>query len=121
MEKPISRKAHGFAEYAFVPLSSAAPELFSFTDEPRAKQLCRTIGAGVMLSALVTRAEWGVVKIVPFKTHLLVDFSLGIFALAAPRLFGFSHSRNAARTFLALGITSLVIPLLTQNKEMKDE
>lgn len=119
MKKPISRQLHGIADYSYIPLALAAPELAGFSKVKKATTLCRIIGAGVLASALTTRAEWGVFRIVPFKVHLITDISLGVFIASAPLLFGFSHSKKARNTFLALGITSIIVPLLTKNEEMK--
>ncbi|KAA8483618.1 hypothetical protein BDE36_3207 [Arcticibacter tournemirensis] len=119
MESPISRQLHGIADYSYVPLSFAAPELFGFRKVKQAKTLCRLIGAGVLASALTTKAEWGMLKVVPFKVHLLTDISMGIIIAAAPLLFDFAGNKKARNTFIGLAITSIIVPLLTKNEEMK--
>ncbi len=117
MKKPISRKVHGAADYTYAALAAVLPELAGFEEET-AKLLCRIIAAGTLSYTLFTRAEWGLLKLVPFKAHLLTDFTAGIFTLAAPWLFKFSENKKARNVFLALGLTSVAASLLTQPEEM---
>ncbi|WP_374164754.1 hypothetical protein [Arcticibacter sp. MXS-1] len=121
MKKPISRKQHGVAEFGYIPLAAAAPELFGFSGHQRATVLSRSVAAGVLTSALTTRAEWGLFKLIPFKIHLAADLTVGLFIASAPFLFGFARNKRARNAFLALGLTSIVVPLLTQNEEMTHE
>jgi hypothetical protein len=89
MRKPISRKQHGVANYA-------------------------SLG-----NTLFTRAEWGVVKVLPYKAHLAIDAITGVAALAAPWMLGFSNDRRARNTFLSMGVTALVVTLLSRPEEMR--
>ncbi|MFC6998878.1 SPW repeat domain-containing protein [Rufibacter roseus] len=118
MWQPISRELHGIADVAYIPAVASAPETVGFTEEETATTLCRAISGGTLVSALVTRAEWGAVKAMPFKMHLAVDFATSAFALAAPWLFGFSKNAKARNTFVAMGLTGLVVGLLSRPEEM---
>lgn len=118
MKKIISRKGHGVIEAAYIPLVAAAPELFDFKYDNAARLLCRVQAASALLSGLFTRAEWGLVKVVPFKTHLTIDIGMGAFSLAAPWLFGFSKNTKARNLFLAMGASAIMASLLTEHDEM---
>lgn len=118
MEKPISRKQHGFTDYSYVPLVAAAPSLVGFEDQPTAARLARLLSGGILASSLFTRAEWGAVRTVPFKTHLALDTAVGALSLAAPWLFGFAQNRRARNTFLAMGAFGLMAGLLSKSDEM---
>jgi hypothetical protein len=118
MKKPISRKAHGGADYAYAALAAALPELVGFEEEEKARLLARIISGGTLAYTLLTRAEWGLLKVIPFKAHLITDFTAGIFTLGAPWIFKFSENKKARNAFLALGLTSVVASLLTQPEEM---
>ena len=118
MEKPISRKQHAFTDYSYIPVVAAAPELFDFEDEETAKLLCRILSGGILMSSLFTRAEWGLFKVIPYKIHLILDFSAGMFSLTAPWLFGFSKNRKARNAFLAIGMTGILASLLSEPEEM---
>lgn len=118
MNQPISRKQHGFTDYSYVPLVASAPELVGFTDNPTATTLCRVLSGGILASSLFTRAEWGLVKVMPYKTHLTLDTLNGALAAAAPWLFGFSENARARNTFLAIGAFGLMAGLLSRPEEM---
>jgi len=118
MKKPISRKTHGAADYLYAAVAAMLPELAGFEEEEKAKILCRTISGGTLAYTLLTRAEWGLIKLIPFKTHLITDFTAGIFTLSAAWIFKFSENKKARNTFLVLGLTSVVASLLTQPEEM---
>ena len=118
MKKPITRVQHGFTDYSYIPLVAAAPTLFNFEEEEAAKLLCRIQSGGILLSSLFTKAEWGVFRKMPYKTHLILDFSVGVFSLGAPWLFGFSKNHNARTTFLAMGVTGILAGLLSKPEEM---
>lgn len=118
MEKPISRRQHGFADYSYVPLTLALPKLAGFEQQKTAATLTKVIAGNVLLSTLFTRAEWGVFKKIPFKTHLTLDVAMGVLIAGAPWLFGFSRHKAARNAFLALGTTSLLAGTLTQPEEM---
>lgn len=118
MEKPISRKMHGGADYAYAALTAVLPELAGFEEVEKAKLLCRIISGGTLAYTLFTRAEWGLFKLIPFKAHLITDFTAGIFALGAPWIFKFSDNEKARNAFLAIGLTSVVASLLTEPEEM---
>jgi len=119
MERPISRKAHGFAELVYPVLTALAPELFKFDDDKKATNLTRAMAGAMAASALGTKAEWGAVKVLPFKAHLAMDVAFGIFSLAAPWLFKISRNSAARNTYLFVGLSSLIIGgLLTRREEM---
>lgn len=118
MEKPISRQLHGFIDYAYVPLVAAAPRLVGFDSEKTAARLTRIISGGVLITTLCTRAEWGLVKAIPFKTHLVGDQAVSVLALTAPWVFGFSGNPRARTTFIAIGVLGILVGLLTQPAEM---
>jgi hypothetical protein len=118
MWQPISRTMHGVADVTYIPAVASAPETVGFTDEETATTLCRAIGGATLVSALVTKAEWGVVQVMPFKAHLAIDMATSAFALAAPWLFGFAHHEKARNTFVGMGLVGAIVGLLSRPEEM---
>jgi hypothetical protein len=118
MEQPISRKIHGIADYAYAPLMFTAPELMGFKDEKQAATVCRVVGSGVLLATMLTKAEWGVAKLIPFKAHLALDAAVSLCSLAAPWIFGFADNAKARNTFFAMGAVGAVVTSFTKPEEM---
>ncbi len=121
MKQPISRQMHGVADYSYIPAITAAPELFGFKEEKTASTLCRVLGSNIFLTSILTRAEWGVVKVLPFKAHLGLDVAAGLFTASAPWLFGFSNNAKARTAFLAFGLTTLLAAGLTEPSELGEK
>ena len=118
MEKPISREVHGIADYLYAPLVFAAPEIAGFGQNKQAATLCQVIGAGVLASTISTKAEWGILRVVPFKAHIALDVAVSLFSLAAPWICGFSKNEKARNTFIAMGTVGAVVTSLTRVEEM---
>lgn len=121
MPKPISRPLHGVADYSYVALVSAAPQLFGFAEEQSASLLCRVLSASALVYSIFTRAEWGFIRAIPYKAHLALDTASGVFSFAAPWLFGFSQNARARNTFLSMGAAGLIAGLLSEPQEMPEE
>ena len=121
MEKPISRQQHGFTDYSYIPLVAAAPMLADFKDQPTATLLTRVLSGGILATSLMTRAEWGAFRVLPFKAHLAADAAVGTLTLAAPWLFSFANHRRARNAFLAIGAFGLMAGLLSRPEEMNEQ
>lgn len=120
MKKPLSRPMHGLlTDYPYIALVSSAPELVGFQNEKKAALLCRLLSGTIMLSSFLTRAEWGIARVMPYKMHLLLDALGGLTALGAPWALGFSNNAKARNTFLVMGLFGLMAGLLSQPEEMK--
>jgi hypothetical protein len=121
MKKPITRQAHGAIDYAYAALVPFIPEIARFKKEKKATLLCRALGGGAFAYSALTKAEWGLYKILPFKAHLVVDLSVSLFAIGAPWLFGFSNNKAARNAVVAIGLAGLSASLLTEDQEMTDK
>jgi hypothetical protein len=121
MKKLISRQTHGVADYSYATLFAVAPELVGFTDEEIAARLSRVVGGGVALTSLLTRYELGLIRVLPFKAHLVADVAVGLLTLAAPFAFGFSGNKRARNFFVGMGAFSILAGLLTEPEEMREE
>lgn len=110
--KGITKNRHGIADYTYVPLVLAAPELARFAREKNAATVCRAFAGIVLGYSLLTDARWGVIKLIPYKTHAALDLSVGIASLATPLLLR-GTGKRARNTFLAMGITGIVVGTLS--------
>jgi hypothetical protein len=118
MEKPITRQAHGAIDYAYAALVPFLPEIAGFKKEKKAALLCRALGGGAFAYSALTKAEWGLYKLLPFKAHLIVDLSVSLFAVGAPWILGFADNKKARNAVIAVGLAGLTASLLTENKEI---
>ena len=119
MTKPISRVMHGIlTDYPYIATVSSAPKLLGFEDEEKAALLCRLLSGTILVSSILTRAEWGWLKVMPYKMHLALDTLGGVTALSAPFALGFSKNPRARNFFLAIGVFGLIAGLLSDPEEM---
>lgn len=109
----ITRKQHGIADYAYAPLVWLAPKLAGFTMVPQATLACKAASVGALTYTLLTKAEWGAAKLIPYKAHLAVDLAVGALSLAGPWLLKVQHNKRARNTLLLMGAVSLVVGTLS--------
>ena len=118
MTKPISRLAHGFTDYPYIAAVSIAPKVMGFEDEAKAVLMTRALTSTILVSSIFTRAEWGFLRLMPYKWHLALDTLGGLMAVAAPWALGFSGNKKARNTFLLIGAFGLMAGLLSRDEEM---
>ena len=93
-----------------------APNLFAFPESANiASMLCRIIGLLVLGQALLTDYELGLVRVIPMKTHLTIDYVMMAFLAASPWMFGFANQPPAIWvTPLAVGVGGFLLSLMTE-------
>jgi predicted cobalt transporter CbtA len=74
--KIIPRKMHGLLDYLVGVVLIAAPWLFGFADDGPATYIPVALGAGALVYSILTNYEFGVVRLIPFRVHLLLDVLL---------------------------------------------
>ena len=121
MNKPISKNVHVIIDYPYAATVPFLPEAVEFDQLLKAKHLCRLLGVGALSYTLLTKAKWGLFKLLPFKQHLIIDFSVSVVAAAAPWLLGFSKKRAARNTLLAVGLAGLTAALLTDPNDIEEQ
>lgn len=113
MIKGITRNKHGIADYSYIPMTFAAPSVFRFTEEKWASTLYRALSLTTLGYSLLTDAKWGALKLIPYKTHAIIDLSIGVLTLAAPALLPKPLSTRARNTLLVMGVTGVVVGILS--------
>ena len=86
----ISSKTHALLDYLVGILLIAAPWLLGFADSTAATVIPVVLGASTLVYSLFTNYEYGIVRVLPYKIHLTIDFIAGLLLLMSPWLFGFS-------------------------------
>ena len=116
--KIIPTFVHGIGDYLGGIVLLAAPNIFGFADVGGAAVLIsRILGVIILLQAITTRYELGLVKMLPMRTHLMNDYVASLFLAASPWLFGFNDERsNAWMPHLIVGVAVFLFTLLTQRE-----
>jgi hypothetical protein len=114
--KIIPRFFHGVLDYMTGLLLLLAPNLLGFAHVGGAAVwIPRVIGLMILLQAMTTDYELGVMKMVPIKMHLMTDYVVAIFLVVSPWLFGFSNrSATATLTLMLAGFLVGGTTLMTQ-------
>lgn len=109
MPKPISPKLHGVVDYLSVPLLLAAGPLFGFDGQPA--EITSTLAGVVLIYSLFTAYPPGLVKMIPFPMHRVIDIVFGAAMILSP--FILKYDPAARNFFVAIGIFSLIVVVLT--------
>jgi hypothetical protein len=108
----VSGSFHGRLDYAAATVLIAVPVLLNFqATSPLALWLSVAAGVLLIVYSLNTDYGLGIVKLIPFNVHLILDAIAGAAFLSAPFLFGFE---GIIRWFyLANGAIVLLLVLAT--------
>ncbi len=118
MSKPIPRRIHGLLDYAYITAVSHLPEIVGFHRNKKATRFFRALASVVSVYTVTTRAEWGAVKMLPYKKHLVADVVDSTAAVAAPWVLGFSKNRNATLTSVIVGFVGYAVVALSEPENM---
>ena len=110
---PVPAYVHGVIEYLAAILFIAAPFIFSF-DENAATAASVIVGVLVLVIAASTAWRTGLISSIPVQAHVILDYGLAIFLIAAPFLLGFSDDGTAAAFFITLGVVHLLLTIATR-------
>jgi len=85
----IPTRTHGILDYIVGVALIAAPWLFGFAQGGSETWIPVLIGALVIGQSLFTDYEYGLVRAIPMRVHLMVDIVAGLFLAISPWLFGY--------------------------------
>lgn len=90
--KPINTRIHGILDYVVGTIIFISPWLFDFATKGSPQMLTPAlVGIVGILYSLLTAYEYGVIKVIPMRMHLVFDYIGGAILAASPWLFGFAH------------------------------
>lgn len=112
--KPISTRAHGVLDYLTVALFALAPTLFDLSGT--AATLAYALAAVHLVMTLITAFPMGVVRVVPFRVHGIVELLVAI-SLMGIGMFNFGLEQTAGLFYLLVGLVILVVWLLSGYRE----
>ncbi len=70
------------------------------------------LGIATITYSLLTRYEWGAVRIIPMRRHLALDLMNGLLLTLSPWLFGFAEL--VWMPHLIIGLTELLVTAITK-------
>ena len=108
----IPQRIHGILDYLVGALLIVAPYLLGFADGTAAQWVPQAIGVLTIVVSLLTRYPLGVVKVVPFSTHLVLDVAQGVLLAASPCLFSFAD--RIWWPHVLVGIIYVLVPSFTR-------
>lgn len=119
MLKVLSPRIHGYLDYVVVALFALAPTVFGFGGTPA---IVAYALAGIHLTLTVLTAfPLGLVKLIPFKVHGVLEVGAFLGILVAPWLFGFADQAAARNFFLGAGALIGVVVALTNYQTTESE
>lgn len=110
----IPRPMHAVLDYLWGIAHTAAPEMFDYAGDEAATAFSRFRGLSAAGASHFTRYELGLIKIIPFNMHLLLDFLGALLGLAAPWLLGFDKNEKARKAVVGFAVTELIVVLLSK-------
>jgi SPW repeat len=111
--KVLKPLPHAVLDYATAGMLMASPWLFGFRRNRTACANAFLSGAAVLGLSLMTRYPLGVFKLIPFKTHGVVETIAALATAAAPWTLGFARDESAKWTHVAAGLGTLAVVAVT--------
>jgi hypothetical protein len=106
-------------DYAMGILLLASPYLFGFATGGVKQWLPMILGVAMIGMSLLTRYEWGAIRMIPMPVHLAIDGLSGALLAVSPWLFGFSGV--VFLPHLVLGLIELGTSLMTETHSDMDD
>ena len=103
---------HGVLDYGLAFAFLIAPSVLGFQSEA-ARSLSQAIGATYIVASLLTRYPLGIVKLIPFPAHGVLETIAALSWIAMPYFAGFSADRAARNFFLSAGIALVLVVGIT--------
>lgn len=86
----ITKQIHSYLDYPVAIALIVLPFLLGLGESnPIAFQLSVITGVAALLLTILTDHQTGIIKVVSYKIHLIVDFIVGITFVLAPFIFSF--------------------------------
>ena len=111
---PLPLRAHQAIEPFAAVLLIAAPWIFGFSDNDTATTLSVIIGVVVLVTGMSTRWRMSLVKLIPLRTHFMMDLGVGVALIALPFIAGFGDEGGPTRFFVIAGVLELGTALMTR-------
>jgi hypothetical protein len=110
---PIPRAVHGIIEYVAAVAFIVVPLVLDYRSGA-AVATSIVVGVVILVLAASTNGPTSLVDQIPIAGHVVVDYILAGFLIAAPFLFGFAWETAPLVFFVAVGVAHLLITIATR-------
>ena len=114
----LSPHRHGVLDYATVAAFALAPPVLGFRGLPAG--LAYGLAAVHLALTLLTRFPLGAARVVPFRTHGVVEFVVGVALVLVALVPGFTPQTAARVFFGAMGVVVLAVWAATSYRAEPD-
>lgn len=117
--KVISARQHGYLDYLTVGIFLLAPTVLSLSQMPA---MLAYILAGVhLMVTLATDFPLGIFRLISFTVHGWIERIVGPALLAVPFILGFAEEPASIGFYLFMGVTVILLGLLTDYRNVQLE
>jgi hypothetical protein len=112
----LPTKIHGALDYLVGIALILAPTIFGFSAVGGAEVwIPRALGVVLIVYSVFTNYEWGVIKVLDMRYHLVVDLLASLFLAASPFIFGFSGETSSHwLPHVVVGLVVVLVVLVSQ-------
>ena len=112
----LPTRIHGGLDYIVGIVLILAPTIFGFSSMGGAQVwLPRALGVVLIVYSIFTNYEFGLVKMLDMRYHLVIDFLAALLLAASPWLFGFvSQTASHWMPHFLVGLAVLVVVAISQ-------
>ncbi|WP_029064463.1 hypothetical protein [Labrenzia sp. DG1229] len=105
----VTKTIHAYLDYPVALGLIALPVVLNLgQSNPLAFWLSVVTGVAALILTMLTDHETGLIRVVPYSFHLIVDFAVGVVFLAAPFALGFKGIDFAYYVVNALAVLTVV-------------
>lgn len=105
----VTKSIHAYLDYPVALGLIALPMALNLgQSNPLAFWLSAVTGVAALILTLLTDHETGLIRVLPYSFHLIVDFAVGVVFLAAPLVLGFKGIDLAYYIVNAIAVLTVV-------------
>lgn len=105
--KFLDAKAHGIIDFVFIGALALAPTMLHMGGPPA--NLSYVLAGAVLGLVLLTKYQFGLLKVVPFTVHGLIELASSMALILSPWLLGFAMVAVARDFFVCMGVLLFVV------------
>ena len=112
--KLLNTRIHGIIDIVMILTLFALPRMLGWG--PNATLLMTILAVAVLGNTLLTRFEFGLMKVWSMKIHLMMDMAVGLVLIAAPFLLGSGEFDGNLVLPIVLGLLEIGAAAVTENE-----